>query len=80
MVTDLGQVQIAADPPSRLAGTPVDSVDARDGLKLKLAGGAWVMARASGTEPILRLYAEAPSHEQVKELLEEMTGFARKQE
>ncbi len=37
---------------------------------------AWLLVRASGTEDLLRLYAEAPSREQVKALLDEMTAFA----
>jgi phosphomannomutase len=38
----------------------VKRVQTTDGLKLHLAGGAWVLVRTSGTEPVARLYAEAP--------------------
>ena len=38
---------------------------------------AWLLIRASGTENLLRHYAEAPSRELVKALLEEMTALAK---
>jgi phosphomannomutase len=39
---------------------------------------AWVLFRASGTEPLLRLYTEACSSDLVKELLETGENFVRK--
>lgn len=45
-------------PPERVGGAPVLSVDRRDGLHLGLADG-FLMLRASGTERMLRVYAEA---------------------
>lgn len=49
-----------AAPPDRLAGRPVSRVQTTDGLKLHFDGGAWVLVRPSGTEPVARLYVEAP--------------------
>jgi alpha-D-glucose phosphate-specific phosphoglucomutase len=49
-----------ASPPDRLAGRPVTRVQTTDGLKLHFEGGAWVLVRPSGTEPVARLYVEAP--------------------
>lgn len=49
-----------AAPPATLGGRAVARVDATDGLKLDLGEGAWVLVRASGTEPVARLYVEAP--------------------
>lgn len=40
-----------------------------DGVKLELADDSWIMVRASGTEPILRAYAESKSPKRTKELL-----------
>ncbi|MBF0569563.1 MAG: phosphoglucomutase/phosphomannomutase family protein [Candidatus Omnitrophica bacterium] len=40
-----------------------------DGVKLDLADDSWIMVRASGTEPILRAYAESKSPKRTKELL-----------
>ena len=40
-----------------------------DGVKFIGQDGSWLMLRGSGTEPILRIYAEAPSHAGVQQLL-----------
>ncbi len=47
-------------PPPALAGRAVTRVQTTDGLKLHLGDGAWVLVRPSGTEPVARLYVEAP--------------------
>jgi alpha-D-glucose phosphate-specific phosphoglucomutase len=48
-----------AEPPAALGRWAVRRVQTTDGLKLHLDGGAWVLVRASGTEPVARLYVEA---------------------
>jgi len=48
--------------------------DRKDGIKLFVDKG-WVLVRASGTEPLIRYYAEADSPERVNELLKEVTSF-----
>ncbi|MBI5646538.1 MAG: phosphoglucomutase/phosphomannomutase family protein [Ignavibacteriae bacterium] len=52
----------------KLAGLPVLSTETVDGYKFRIEGG-WLLIRASGTEPILRFYAEADSEKKVKALL-----------
>jgi phosphomannomutase len=47
-------------PPRRFDDARVSAVDGRDGLRLALEDG-FVLWRASGTEPLLRVYAEAPT-------------------
>jgi len=49
-----------AEPPAALGRWPVRRVQTTDGLKLHLDAGAWVLVRPSGTEPVARLYVEAP--------------------
>jgi phosphomannomutase len=71
--------QVAQHKLKRVVGLKVTSVDDLDGVKLRFGDSAWLLVRASGTENVLRLYAEAPSREQVKALLDEMAAFARKQ-
>jgi phosphomannomutase len=44
------------------------SVD--DGTKLYFAGDAWVLLRFSGTEPVLRIFAEAETPEKARELVD----------
>jgi phosphoglucomutase len=51
--------RLAAAPPERVDGARVEAVDLRDGVRLAFADG-FLMLRGSGTEPVLRLYAEAP--------------------
>jgi phosphomannomutase len=58
------------DPPSRIAGREVVSVERLDGVKLNLGDDAWLLVRASGTEPVLRIYCEGPSEADVRAILE----------
>lgn len=53
-----------------IAGKRVLDVDRRDGVKLLLEGDAWAMMRPSGTEPLVRIYAEAATTDEVNELLD----------
>jgi phosphomannomutase len=55
--------------PPNLVGQQIDHASDRDGVKLVLAAGSWLLIRPSGTEPVLRIYAEARSDEQVEALL-----------
>jgi len=51
--------------PSEFHGTKVARAVRTDGLKLVLADGSWVCYRLSGTEPVVRVYSEARSREQL---------------
>jgi phosphomannomutase len=53
--------RLAAAPPERFDGSAVRAAETEGGLRLDLADGGFVLWRSSGTEPVLRLYAEAPS-------------------
>ena len=60
-----------------IGGMRVVSTDAVDGRRFRFEKG-WVMVRLSGTEPLVRVYAEAGSEEEVGALLEgvgEMLGL-----
>jgi phosphomannomutase len=57
------------NPPAKLLKSPVAEVKSYDGVKFISYDGSWLMLRGSGTEPILRIYAEAPSEPGVRELL-----------
>jgi len=56
--------------PGELLGKRVIQVKDYDGLKLICEDGSWLMFRASGTEPIMRIYAEAKTLIRAKRLLE----------
>jgi phosphomannomutase len=60
---------LAEAPPSEVAGAPVQQVITTDGVKLRLGPSHWLMLRFSGTEPLLRLYCEAPTPERVAAVL-----------
>ena len=60
---------LAATPPSEVAGLAVQQVIRTDGVKLRMGPSHWLMLRFSGTEPLLRLYCEAPNQERVDEVL-----------
>jgi phosphomannomutase len=61
---------VLQDPPPRVGEREVRSVERRDGVKLNLDDDAWLLYRASGTEPVLRIYCEAPTAADVAALLD----------
>lgn len=56
--------------PERIANETVVKVDSYDGVKYHLADDSWLLIRPSGTEPVLRVYAEAGSEAAIEALLE----------
>lgn len=56
-------------PPERIAGMQVTGIDPLDGLKLLLGDEGWLLLRASGTEPVLRIYAETRTPQALAALL-----------
>jgi phosphomannomutase len=60
---------LKANPPKKLLRSPLAQVDARDGVKFVAADSTWLMLRGSGTEPVLRIYAEAKSDADAQKLL-----------
>ena len=61
--------RLTQEAPSTLAGEPVVEVRTTDGVKYILADDSWLLIRPSGTEPVLRVYAEAREPEAVEALL-----------
>ncbi|MBD2666350.1 phosphoglucomutase/phosphomannomutase alpha/beta/alpha domain I [Richelia sinica FACHB-800] len=61
--------QLQSQPLQEIAGKAVIDCQTIDGYKFRLADQSWLMIRFSGTEPVLRLYCEAPTIEQVHETL-----------
>ena len=56
--------------PKKVAGTPIQELLQVDGLKIILEGDHWILMRPSGTEPLMRVYAESDSPQRTAELLE----------
>lgn len=63
-------VKLVETAPDAIAHVPVEEVRTSDGIKYYLADGSWLLIRPSGTEPVLRVYAEAPNDERVRALLD----------
>ncbi|WP_287127487.1 phosphoglucomutase/phosphomannomutase family protein [Candidatus Cyanaurora vandensis] len=57
-----------ATAPTSVAGIGVKQAGRKDGLKLYLEDGSWVLIRPSGTEPLVRVYLEAPTAEKLNTL------------
>ncbi|MDP6512104.1 MAG: phosphoglucomutase/phosphomannomutase family protein [SAR202 cluster bacterium] len=62
--------------PSTLAGKTVVQVDERDGIRFVLESGHWALVRFSGTEPLVRIYAEGESPGEVAALLGEARAMS----
>jgi phosphomannomutase len=63
------EAHLAQATPTAVAGAAVLEVIRTDGVKLRMGPSHWLMLRFSGTEPLLRLYCEAPSEARVAEVL-----------
>jgi phosphomannomutase len=61
--------RLVNDAPSNIASVTVERVQSNDGVKYLMADGGWLLIRPSGTEPVLRVYAEAPEVKTVEALL-----------
>ncbi len=69
--------RLTTQAPARLGGRQVSEINNRDGVKYILDDDSWLLIRPSGTEPVLRVYAEGRSEEMVQTLLaygEEVAG------
>ncbi|MFC1912446.1 phosphoglucomutase/phosphomannomutase family protein [Chloroflexota bacterium] len=66
--------RLKQNPPQSIDGVKVVQADTTDGFRFTLADGTWLLVRFSGTEPLLRIYAESDSPERAERLLD----FGRK--
>lgn len=61
--------ELILDPPQRLAGRRVVVMERIDGIKFDFDDDDWLLLRFSGTEPVIRCYAEAESKKELEKLL-----------
>jgi phosphomannomutase len=61
--------RLLTDAPSEIGGESIVHITSTDGVKYLLNDDSWLMIRPSGTEPVLRVYAEGRSQPMVKALL-----------
>jgi phosphomannomutase len=66
------------NPPAKLLRSPLAEVKSYDGVKYLAVDSSWLMLRGSGTEPILRIYAEARSDADVRKLLKAGVALTRR--
>lgn len=62
--------RLMEEAPDAIGGVPLTSVNPLDGAKYLLEDDSWLLIRPSGTEPVLRVYAEAGTEKHVNALLE----------
>lgn len=62
--------RIKNNPPEELDGVRVVKLETYDGYRYTLEDGSWLLVRFSGTEPLLRIYAESSTPEKVEKILE----------
>jgi len=55
--------------PAEIGGAKVDDINKIDGVKYLISDGSWLLIRPSGTEPVLRVYAEGRTPEMVQALM-----------
>ncbi|MBD6616858.1 phosphoglucomutase/phosphomannomutase family protein [Komarekiella sp. 'clone 1'] len=68
------------NPPTEVAGIKVKEVGRKDGIKLYLEEGSWILLRPSGTEPLVRVYLETNSPEKLTKIAQEMESVIAKLE
>lgn len=66
--------KLVESPPAALGGVKVVDIQTMDGVKYITEDESWLLIRPSGTEPVLRVYAEGRDEEMVQALL----GFGEK--
>jgi phosphomannomutase len=69
---------VSKSNPGAIAGVKVARTDNTDGFRYRLEDNSWLLIRFSGTEPLLRIYSEASSPEQVQKILQagkQLTGI-----
>lgn len=60
-----------AQEPTEIGGRKVENINRMDGVKFIFADGSWMLMRPSGTEPLVRIYAESENREDLEVLLEQ---------
>lgn len=59
-----------AQEPTAIGGRAIERINRLDGVKFLFADGGWMLMRPSGTEPMVRIYAESEDEGRLEELLE----------
>ncbi|TET85555.1 MAG: phosphoglucomutase/phosphomannomutase family protein, partial [Anaerolineales bacterium] len=68
--------ELVKTAPAEISGIPVTDINTLDGIKYLLEDDSWLLIRPSGTEPVLRIYAEAGESVRVEALLDHGRSIA----
>ena len=60
-----------AQEPTTIGGRQIEKINRLDGVKFIFADESWMLMRPSGTEPMVRIYAESESKDDLEDLLEQ---------
>jgi phosphoglucomutase len=63
--------EILGREPTEIGGRKIENINRLDGVKFIFEGGAWMLMRPSGTEPLVRIYAESENSDELASLLED---------
>jgi phosphoglucomutase len=69
------QKRLSSDPPDSIGGRRVAEVNRMDGVKYIFDDGSWILLRMSGTEPLVRCYAETNTKKDLEALIETGSEF-----
>ncbi len=64
-----------AREPDEIAGRKIENINRMDGVKFHFVNNAWMLMRPSGTEPMVRIYAESESKADLDQLLEQGRAY-----
>lgn len=74
-VKDRLQKRLSSDPPASIDGRRIADVNRMDGVKYIFDDGSWILLRMSGTEPLVRCYAETNTKKDLEVLIETGSKF-----
>jgi phosphoglucomutase len=57
--------------PTEIGGRKVENINRMDGVKFLFENNAWMLMRPSGTEPMVRIYAESENEHDLEDILEQ---------
>lgn len=67
--------EILSREPSEIGGRKIEKINRIDGVKFIFADGSWMLMRPSGTEPLVRIYAESENKQDLEVLLEQGRNY-----
>jgi phosphoglucomutase len=64
-----------AQEPTEIGGKKIENINRIDGVKFIFTNGSWILMRPSGTEPLVRIYAESEDAQDLEVLLEQGRSY-----